>query len=330
MSLTQRIPCRCHGHSGEEYDNPTQQARGALLTIEHRSMFARTRQYACLPGAARRCGRHQCMFPHELSCGRRVQATGSVRPAPPGSSTRHRPGGGPRQGRTSGVEGNGTERVRPQGLALTGSRRAIGSDESARRRTLTWPPRRARPGAEEPSARQTVEQYLLYWLETIKRHRIEPSTYVRCRYDIRRHLIPRLGEHLLTKLASQHLQSFYAQELADGFAPGTVRNMHKTLHSALESAVKLGFVHRNVADMAEPPRGGSQEIIVLTEDQSRTLLQTVRGDRLEALIVVALATGIRKGELQDLRWQDIDLNAGIAPSNQDSQNHARGPSLWPS
>jgi len=52
--------------------------------------------------------------------------------------------------------------------------------------------------------------------------------------------------------------------------------------------------------------------MVLTEDQARTLLQAVGGDRLEALIVVALATGMRKGELQALRWQDIDLNAGIA------------------
>jgi integrase len=52
--------------------------------------------------------------------------------------------------------------------------------------------------------------------------------------------------------------------------------------------------------------------VVLTEDQARTLLQTVHGDRLEALIVIALATGMRKGELQALRWQDIDVNAGIA------------------
>jgi integrase len=215
--------------------------------------------------------------------------------------------------------GDGTIRRREDGrweariILSNGQRKSLYAKTRQEASRLMAEARQAREqGNEELSTRQTVEQYLLYWLETIKQHRIEPSTYVRCRYDVRRHLIPRLGRHQLTKLAAQHLQSFYAQELADGYAPGTVRNMHKTLHSALESAVKLGFVHRNVADMAEPPRGGSQEIVVLTEDQARTLLQTVRGDRLEALIVVALATGMRKGELQALRWQDIDLNAGIA------------------
>jgi len=163
--------------------------------------------------------------------------------------------------------GDGTIRKREDGrweariILSNGRRKSLYAKTRQEASRLMAEARQAREqGNEEPSTRQTVEQYLLYWLDTIKQHRIEPSTFVRCRYDVRRHLIPRLGHHLLTKLAPQHLQSFYAQELGDGFAPGTVRNMHKTLHSALESAIKLGFVHRNVADVAEPPRGGHRKL----------------------------------------------------------------------
>jgi integrase len=149
-------------------------------------------------------------------------------------------------------------------------------------------------GIEVSNKRQTVAQHLIYWLETIKQHRIEPSTCVRCRYDVRRHLIPRLGQHQLAKLTAPQLQAFYADVLAEGYAQGTVRNIHKTMHDALESAVKRGLVYRNIADMVEPPRGDPREMSVLTEDQAHWLLETVRGDRLEALIVMALATGCGK------------------------------------
>ena len=167
-------------------------------------------------------------------------------------------------------------------------------------------------GVEVTASRQTVAQFLLNWVETIKKHQVEPSTYIRLRHDVRRHLVPTLGHHQLAKLTAQHLQSFYAQKLEAGYAQGTVRNMHKTIHDALENAVKLGLAYRNVAGVVEPPRGESREFTVLNEEQAHVLLETVRGDRLEALIVVALATGMRKGELIALRWQDVDLEARIA------------------
>lgn len=221
----------------------------------------------------------------------------------------------------AGKQGNGegTIRKRPDGrweariLLGSGKRKSLyGKTRQEVSRLLANARRDREEGVEIATSRQTVAHFPTYWVENVKKHHVEPSTYIRLRHDVRRHLIPSLGDHQLAKLTPQHLQSFYAQKLEAGYAQGTVRNMHKTIHDALESAVKLGLAYRNVASGVEPPRAESHEFTVLNEDQVHRLLETVRGDRLEALIVVALATGMRKGELIALRWQDVDLQARIA------------------
>ena len=70
-------------------------------------------------------------------------------------------------------------------------------------------------------------------------------------------------------------------------------------------------MHHNVADLVDPPRVLQREMDVLTEQQVRTLLDTVKGDRLEAMIVLALATGLRAGELMALQWHDVNLDSGM-------------------
>jgi len=159
--------------------------------------------------------------------------------------------------------------------------------------------------------RQTVEQYLTTWLEGTKASTTEASSYVRIQFDVHRCVIPRLGTYQLRKLTGQQVQAFYGQMLGEGYAASTVRHMHTTLHDALKNAVKLGLVHCNVADLVDPPRVLQREMDVLTEQQVRTLIDTVKGDRLEALIVLALATGLRAGELMALQWRDVNLDSGV-------------------
>ena len=85
--------------------------------------------------------------------------------------------------------------------------------------------------------------------------------------------------------------------------------MHETLHKALKQAVRWGYMMKNPADDVDPPKVRTGEVTPLTRDEARGLLETVRGDRLEALYVVALHTGLRQGELLALRWEDLDLEA---------------------
>jgi integrase len=123
--------------------------------------------------------------------------------------------------------------------------------------------------------------------------------------------VPALGHIRLSKLTPQHVQQFYAQKLATDLSPTTVRHMHATLHRALGYAVKQGLVPRNVTHAVEAPRMRHAEMQVLNAGQARTFLAVSRSERLHALFVLALATGMRQGELQALRWRDVDLTCGM-------------------
>src|SRR5690349_17953898 len=84
--------------------------------------------------------------------------------------------------------------------------------------------------------------------------------------------------------------------------------MHTTLNDALDHALRLGLVARNIARVVSPPRVKRKELDVLSEEQMRQLLNLVRGHRLQALLTLALATGMREGELVVLKWADVDLD----------------------
>jgi integrase len=215
------------------------------------------------------------------------------------------------------ANGEGTIRKRSEGrwearlVQADGTRRSLyGKTQQEASRLLAQARREREQGIVPPTDRQTVAGFLLTWLETVKRHTVGPSSYVRARQDVRVHLAPGLGHHQLARLTPQQVQALYARMLADGYAPATVRHVHITLHDALSHAVKLGQAPRNVVDLATPPRREQSEMAILTEEQVRALLQAVRGDRLEALLMLALATGMREGELVALRWQDVDLGVG--------------------
>lgn len=83
------------------------------------------------------------------------------------------------------------------------------------------------------------------------------------------------------------------------------------LHKALDDAWKLELVKRNVCDMVSPPRGQHKEFKPLDAAQSRKLLETAKGHPQETLFVLALATGMRRGELLGLKWQDIDFDKRV-------------------
>jgi integrase len=161
------------------------------------------------------------------------------------------------------------------------------------------------------SARQTVGDYLTSWMAIYKQRR-RLTSYERNERTVRRHLIPGLGSKVLAKLTPQEIEVFYTRKLADGTSAFTVRMCHKVLRQALNDALRLGLVHRNVVALVKPPRARSREMAFYTEEQVRTLLAAASGNRQEALIILALATGMREGELLALKWDDLDFeNASI-------------------
>ena len=104
---------------------------------------------------------------------------------------------------------------------------------------------------------------------------------------------------------------FISDKSSGALAAGTVRKIHSTLHKALSQAVSDGLIPRNAAAV-QAPSPAPEEMRPLSEAEARAFLKAAResGDRFEALYVLAITTGLRRGELLGLRWDDADLEQG--------------------
>jgi integrase len=133
---------------------------------------------------------------------------------------------------------------------------------------------------------------------------------VRYEQYVRLHALPDLGKIPLTRLTPQHLQRLYSDRLKAGLSATSVHHLHAMLHSALKQAVRWTLVPRNVAELVDPPRVPRYQISTLAPDAVALFLTAAAGNRLEALYVVALTTGMREGEVLGLRWRDVDFAGG--------------------
>jgi integrase len=126
---------------------------------------------------------------------------------------------------------------------------------------------------------------------------------------VRVHIQPALGGLKLKKLTPAHVANFYQDRLAAGFAPASVNKPHVTLHKALGQAVRWHMIPRNICEAVNAPRLAPEEMRTLCAEETQRLLEAAHGNRLEALYVLAVHTGMRQGELLALKWQDVDLEA---------------------
>lgn len=152
---------------------------------------------------------------------------------------------------------------------------------------------------------QTMREWLTEWLANKTADGTKPSTVERYRQVVHGHLIPALGKTKLDKLTPRDVQRMVAA-LSDKLSPASVVKVHGVLRSSLSDALRLDLVARNVAKSVRLPSMGRDERRALTPTEARKLLTELNGDRLEALFVLALTTGLRRGELLGLRWSDVD------------------------
>lgn len=158
--------------------------------------------------------------------------------------------------------------------------------------------------------RLTLDQFCQRWLTDRVRPTVEDSTYRSYEGILRLHLLPALGEMPLSKLHAMHLQKLYVDKLSEGLSGRTVQYLHQVTRRALAQAVRWGLIPRNPADFAEPPKAEQSQMRFLSPDEAQRLLAAAQGHRLYALFVLAVTTGMRRGELFGLRWSDVDLQAG--------------------
>src|SRR5262249_54348683 len=131
-------------------------------------------------------------------------------------------------------------------------------------------------GVPLPSDQLKVGRYLQDWLDSAQPG-LRYGSWRRYTQILRLHVIPSLGHLLLSRLAPHHLQQLYADPLAKGLNPTTVRQIHVVLRRAWGQAEGGGFVARNVATLVPPPRRSRHEITPLSCAQAKALLEAARG-----------------------------------------------------
>ncbi len=153
----------------------------------------------------------------------------------------------------------------------------------------------------------TVGEYLDRWLKDSVEGNVGPRTLSNYQLQVQQHIRPALGRIKLKVLSPAHVQGLYRSKLDSGLAPSSVRYIHAVLHRALKQALRWGLVPRNASESVDLPKLGNEEVEVLLPEEVRTFLDAASEDRLEALYIVAVTVGLRRGELLGLRWTDLEL-----------------------
>jgi integrase len=161
------------------------------------------------------------------------------------------------------------------------------------------------------ASKLTVGEYLDRWLRDSVKGTVQETTYANYSYITQVHITPALGRVKLKSLTPSHVRSFYAEKACTNLSAATVKKMHVVLRKALSQAVSDELIPRNAADSVKPPRASApgEEIRPLNSEECSAFLEALRGEKLEALYVLAVHRGLREGELLALRWEDVDLEA---------------------
>jgi integrase len=231
-----------------------------------------------------------------------MRPTGHMRERSPGSwELRYRLGTDPATGKR-----------RMATTTVKGNRRAAEKELRRLLRTLD-------DGSHVDPSRLSVRQWLEQWLETV-RTEVAPKTYERYGEIVRNFLIPTIGNLPLTKLAPVHIQQAYNRWASGGrldgklggLSPQTRRHIHRILRTALSRAVEQQVIVRNPADAFKKrlPKIERRTLMTLTAEQSARLLEAIAHSRVYWPVLLALSTGMRRGEVLAVRWKNVDLERG--------------------
>lgn len=159
-------------------------------------------------------------------------------------------------------------------------------------------------GTAGESALLPLGKYLDQWLGVV-RPTITPSTWTSYSGHVKTHITPLLGNITVARLRPADVERLIAERLSAGKSPATVQRILVTLRMALDVLVKRGELQRNPAAMVRPPRVERHPVEAMTPTMAENILDAVKDDRLAALYVLLLGTGMRLGEATALDWRDV-------------------------
>ncbi|WP_411076934.1 tyrosine-type recombinase/integrase [Streptomyces sp. cmx-10-25] len=173
-------------------------------------------------------------------------------------------------------------------------------------------------GTPVPTRSAKLSEWLAYWLESVVRPRRKLSTYDKYEAHVRLYLSPMLGTKRLESLSVPDVRRFLLQ-LEKKTTAATAKESHRVLRTALSAACREELIVRNVAKLVEPPRAAVRDLSPWSLDETLDFLAAARRDPLYAAFVLAIAMGLRRGEIVGLRWTDIDLENRVLLVRQQVQ-----------
>jgi len=164
-------------------------------------------------------------------------------------------------------------------------------------------------GMTYQSRNLSLEEYMQDWFR-VKKSTIKTKTAYDYERNIKKYLIPNLGNIKLKDLTTYQVTRFYARLSENQIGTRTIHYTHSILRSALQDALRAGVIGRNPCIGAMLPRKSQKEMRVLTESQVTQFLIAAENSRYKALYHLAITTGMRYSELIGLKWSDIDWDKG--------------------
>jgi integrase len=166
-----------------------------------------------------------------------------------------------------------------------------------------------------------VGDYLQNWLKDVVSIRNRPRTIEGYTLIVQKHIIPAIGSTQLNKLHSGDVQRMEADLLASGLSANTVHHVHICLSKSLTDAMRADppLVDRNVCRAVTPPSPGRYEVTVPDIDAIGRILEKSRGTPYGVALHFAAFTGVRRGEVVALKWENVDLDRGVASIVESAQ-----------
>jgi len=153
----------------------------------------------------------------------------------------------------------------------------------------------------------TLDRWLRYWLKTIVKPNVDPETYKRYRTNAENHIIPEIGKHRLERITTAHVRELHARFVRLDLSQSTASSAHRTLVTALNSAMAERGLGRNVAMLVDSPRIAEADPVALSMEEVRRFMGTAeRYPRTASRWLAGFLIGTRQGETIGLRWSMID------------------------